>query len=58
MTCKTAYTTYIDDHFHSMSAKEKMVFRLQASEAIAFIHSKDVIHSDQGLTSDIISNLQ
>lgn len=38
--------SYIDDHFHSMSAKEKMVFRLQASEAIAFIHSQGVIHSD------------
>ncbi|KAK0707156.1 kinase-like domain-containing protein [Apiosordaria backusii] len=38
--------SYIDDHFHSMSAKEKMAFRLQASEAIAFIHSKGIIHSD------------
>lgn len=38
--------SYVDDHFHSMSAKEKMAFRLQASEGIAFIHSKGIINSD------------
>ena len=29
-----------------MSPKEKILFRLQASEAVAFIHSKGDIHSD------------
>lgn len=37
---------YIDGHFDGISLKEKMFFHLQASEAVTFIHSKGVIHSD------------
>ncbi|KAB5539504.1 hypothetical protein GE09DRAFT_319798 [Coniochaeta sp. 2T2.1] len=37
---------YIDDHLDDMSPKEKMFFRLQASEVVVLIYSKGVIYSD------------
>lgn len=38
--------SFIDQHFEKISLEEKMQWRLQATEAIAYLHEKGVIHSD------------
>ncbi|KAG7427706.1 putative serine/threonine-protein kinase [Fusarium oxysporum f. sp. raphani] len=37
---------YIDSSFHTMTLEIQAAWCLQAAEAIAYLHSKDVIHSD------------
>lgn len=38
--------SFIDRHFEEVSPEEKVKWRWQATEAIAYIHEKGVIHSD------------